>query len=871
MEDGHCKFDGAAQSQADPTPSHCLKSFVTFVKSLPHPAAIYWGDEHALHQNNKWESIMDSDDEEEGRSQKDSLSDEALEALRSILETKPENRMTSTKFERRLKDGRVLPVTVSPIWDTESDTIRGAVAQILANVNFLNQSLQPPAEKLENANADAETKSNPQKAGKGSPDVGQPQEIEKTSPDVGQPQEIQKRSSDAQPFDLHPFFHRFAEMLPVGIAILDRDAQAVFVNTRFWTLTTNDDANKQFQGWPESIHEEDYDSVMGAYREAFAKGQQMQIEFRSQGQSTPWRLLLLTPLGDEELKHVSLKEHGGFICAIVDITSNKAAELAQKKNADEAQERKEQQERFIDMISHEIRNPLSAVLHCAEDILEIVQSRHSGDDSPYTADIIEAAKTINICVMHQKNIVDDILSFSKLDSAMLSLSPKSIRPKEGVANALKMFQTELRKQGIDFKYSVDISYQDCMVEWVKADEVRVVQVLTNLMTNAIKFTAKTDGDKKIFVAIGASQQRPTSYPPSVVFFDTDDSGYRMDGTLTSEWGNGETLYLMVAVKDTGIGISAEDQAKLFERFRQATPKTSEIYGGSGLGLNISRKLCQLHGGEIGVSSKLGEGSTFGYFIKVRRTDAPADPDGQFQHATDYLCNTAGKKVAPISIQPIEDEEVPESLKDPPVENVTEAKPETGSTFDNKAERYQETAKVASHVEQHTDEYNINERPDIPSSHKSSYGEGRDSPLGSASEKTNNGRPRILVVEDNVINQKILRRKLESKGYAVTTANNGREGVNTVIDSASNGHKDTLPFECILMDQEMPVMDGNAATKGLREWERKEERNRIPVLGVTANVREEQKQDMMDSGMDDIIHKPYKIEEMVDKIGRLRKG
>jgi signal transduction histidine kinase len=82
-------------------------------------------------------------------------------------------------------------------------------------------------------------------------------------------------------------------------------------------------------------------------------------------------------------------------------------------------------------------------------------------------------------------------------------------------------------------------------------------------------------------------------------------------------GNGEALYILVAVIDTGIGISTEGQAKLFERFRQATPKTEEIYGGSGLGLNISRKLCQLHGGEIGVSSIEGEGSTFGFFFKVR--------------------------------------------------------------------------------------------------------------------------------------------------------------------------------------------------------------------------------------------------------------
>lgn len=94
----------------------------------------------------------------------------------------------------------------------------------------------------------------------------------------------------------------------------------------------------------------------------------------------------------------------------------------------------------------------------------------------------------------------------------------------------------------------------------------------------------------------------------------------MDGTNSSDWGNGEALYLMVAVKDTGIGISDENQKKLFQRFRQATPKTEESYGGSGLGLMIARKLCQLHGGEIGVSSVENVGSTFGFFFRVRRVD-----------------------------------------------------------------------------------------------------------------------------------------------------------------------------------------------------------------------------------------------------------
>lgn len=89
--------------------------------------------------------------------------------------------------------------------------------------------------------------------------------------------------------------------------------------------------------------------------------------------------------------------------------------------------------------------------------------------------------------------------------------------------------------------------------------------------------------------MGASTERPTSYPPNVIYFGQDKESFHVDSTKSSDWGDGDVFYLMVAVKDSGIGISREDQTKLFERFRQATPKTQEKYGGSGLGLFISRK------------------------------------------------------------------------------------------------------------------------------------------------------------------------------------------------------------------------------------------------------------------------------------------
>ena len=317
---------------------------------------------------------------------------------------------------------------------------------------------------------------------------------------------------DKLPLDENPFFQRFAAMLPTGMAILNHKAEAVFVNEQFFELTSS--TGQTFRAWPQSIHPEDYDRVMAAYRGSFdGPGHTLRVEFRTIGEKEAWRLLMLSPLGSGRMRDESIERYGGFVCAVIDITPNKAQELAQKRAAQEATERKEQQERFIDMISHEIRNPLSAVLHCAEEILEIVEPRKETNthiSAHDTSALSESAETIKLCVAHQKNIVDDILSFSKLDASMLSLCPKSVQPKRQMGDSLKMFQPEIKKQRIDLEYKIDTSYEDLDVDWVRADLVRISQILVNLVTNAIKFTTRKQGEKKITCMMGASLERPTS-------------------------------------------------------------------------------------------------------------------------------------------------------------------------------------------------------------------------------------------------------------------------------------------------------------------------------------------------------------------------
>lgn len=460
---------------------------------------------------------------------------------------------------------------------------------------------------------------------------------------------------------------------------------------------------------------------------------------------------------------------------------------------------------------------------------------------------------------------------------MLALVPRPTQPSLHVAESLKIFGPEFRKQELELKFRIDTSYVECDMSWVMADRNRVGQILVNLLTNAIKFTAKSEGERAVTVSIGASPERPTSYPPNVVFFDSDDRAYRMDATNTCEWGNGETLYVLVAVKDTGIGISKERQMILFERFRQATPKTSEVYGGTGLGLNISRKLCHLHGGEIGVASKENEGSTFSFFFKVRRTSNP-DEESDEDRQTEDTANVKHhmEKQGLESPSHVDEGSIPESVQSPPVRNVFESMSPNGT----RDKRFQETADAAGQVAQpEPDIYAMCERPESAKEH------ARDKSLPSPEIAKPEAEldkalltisppgPRkihILLAEDNIVNQRILLRKLQRQGYHVTTANNGQEAMDGVrkAPKLTSGEQDA--FDIILMDQEMPVMDGNAATMGIRKMERHGEVEHLPILGVTANVRDDQQDEMRESGMDDVISKPYKITELVTKMEALLK-
>lgn len=785
---------------------------------LSHPAAIYWGKELVLFHNRAWGDVAGGADKQRTR-QRYALTNYAVTTLRTVSHGGEITSLRSRDLFGNGLDETDNHVMLSQVRVPDNGThdATGVLAQLAPRVH--PQGV-----------VDYERPS--QSAG---------HEIRNHGKWLSYPR---GPSASAQ---------QLANILPVGLVITNHRDELVFINQRFQDRHTQCNG-KHFDHLSHSIHPDDYERVEKAYHEAFKSKRELRIQYRVRGEDDLWRLLVLNPLDDADMRHFNLRERWGSICTIVDITAEKTAELTQAKVAQEAQNRKQQQERFIDMISHEVRNPLSAILHCTEDIVEAVQGKKA--EQVNLDEIIQATEIINLCIIHQKKVVDDVLSFSKLDASMLTLAPRSVLPRVDLPISLKIFQPELRNQNIHFEYRLDYSYLEYGIQWVMTDLTRVSQVVINLFSNAIKFTSKKQGKKKIAFSMGASVERPPSYPPNIVFFHTDEAARGLDATNSSEWGSGQVAYIMVAVDDTGIGISDESQKRLFERFNQATPRTGVDYGGSGLGLNVCRKLCHLHGGDIGVSSKEGHGSTFGFFFKVRRSRRPSDVDtteNELGELGNQLWSIGGDQ-APGPVNQADDSEV---SVDPIVTRSSDVMPNAKND-----ERTEHTLGVVHHNGKFDDNSDgdgndKNETAKRNTATQENQPEKQEQQL-EKKEPPAEQRKRILVVEDNIINQRIISRKLKSFGFDASEANDGREALYALEQGK---------FDCVLMDKEMPVMDGNAATRAIRQLENKDLAF-VPILGVTANARASQQTEMEQAGMDGVIHKPYRMEDLVKKIRRL---
>lgn len=640
--------------------------------------------------------------------------------------------------------------------------------------------------------------------------------------------QLLERTADLEHSELK--YRKFADLAPIGVCILDQDRLLEYANQSFLAIMAHSTPSIDIIT---SIHTDDaelFRSQLAALSEEQAS---VTFECRLAKHSAP----PTTPLAPKRVPsdelvsqqwilvsaHLELEPKTHIICWVTDITGQKAAQNVIQRRMEEALETKRQQENFIDMTSHEMRNPLSALIHCTDEIIENCHARPEG----HIESSLEAAYTIEYCAKHIRNIIGDVLTLSKLDSKLIEILPTPVRPRAMVQEAMKIFTSEARAEDIELTYIEDDSMNTLNIDWVLLDPNRVLQVLFNLVTNAIKFTRALP-ERKISIRLIASAEVPSADTSGIAYVPRRTP--RNSSSFDEDFRGEESVYLAIAVKDTGLGLTEQEKNLLFTRFKQASPKTETKYGGSGLGLFISRDLTELQGGEIGVRSSPGVGSEFVFYVETKRIQAP-------EHAATVNIPEITMRVRPSSVR-----------LSPSARALAQ-----GRSSANKAAK------------------------------------APDKSLQVPAEEPAAIKPKkILIVEDNLINQKVLAKQLRKRGYDVATAEHGQEALKslyythqshdssatTATVSTSATADATTPsssaaFDLALMDIEMPVMDGITCVKEIRAAEaRGDLPGHLPVIAVTANARAEQTDLATAAGVDGVTTKPYRMDDLVAKIERI---